>query len=133
MVICPPDHRFKDHDLITPPQLAEECLLLNEDAACPIRQFVADLCEEGGVRPRRQHFGNGNDQIMEMIQASLGVSVAGERQTSAAPLLRRPIDAASNTRTVVLAAAAGRQLGPTPAMFLKLMRAHAWDQPKLAA
>jgi LysR family hydrogen peroxide-inducible transcriptional activator len=133
MVICQPEHRFKDHAAITPSDLAEECLLLYEDAACPVRKFVADLCDRSGVRPRRQHFGNSPDQILEMVQASLGVSVTGERQPAAPPCLRRPIAAEPNERTVVLTTAAGRQLGPTPAMFMKLMRARAWGRDVVTA
>ena len=128
MVIFQPEHRFKDHQAIAPQDLAEECLLLFEDSACPVRGFIADLWARTGLRPRRLHFGNSTDQLMEMVQASLGVSVYGERQPAAQPVQRRPIAAEPGGRTVVLAAAAGRQLGPTPAMFLRLMRSRAWGQ-----
>ena len=128
MVVCQPEHRFKDLETVAPRELADECLLLFEDAACPVRKYLSDLWDQNGVRPRRQHFGNSTDQLLEMVQAALGVSVSGERQPSAAPSLRRPIAAEPNGRTVILATAAGRQLGPTPAMFLKLMRARAWGE-----
>lgn len=128
IVICQNDHRFRDHATVAPPALAEECLLLYENAACPVRKFVAGLCEDAGVQPRRQHFADSSEQIMEMVQASLGVSVYGDRQPALAGFLRRPIEGRGSERTVVLAAAAGRQLGPTPSMFLKLMRARPWGQ-----
>ena len=65
---------------------------------------------------------------MEMVQAALGVSVAGERQSSSVPFPRRPIAAQPDGRTIILATAAGRQFGPTPALLLKLIRARAWER-----
>jgi DNA-binding transcriptional LysR family regulator len=129
VAICPPDHPFKDRDSITARDLAEECLLLHADVDCPVRRFVDNLCEQSGVTLICNHFGNSLEQILEMVRASLGVSLAGERQPSAAGLPRRPIAAEPGGRTIVLVTAAGRQLGPTPGLFLKLLRAHAWDGP----
>ena len=131
MVICQPEHRFKDHAAVAPTDLADECLLLSGDDDCPVRKYVDDIFEQSDVRPRRQHFGGSVDQIFEMVRASLGVSVTGERQPSATPFIRRPIAAEPGERTIVLTAAAGRQLGPTPSMFMKLMRARAWSRTDL--
>jgi DNA-binding transcriptional LysR family regulator len=128
VVICPPDHRFRDRDAIGVSELAEECLLLNEDSDCPVRRFLGEVFEHNGVKPRRQHFATSQEQILEMVLASLGVSLVGERLSTVAPLLRRPIAADPDCRNVVLAAVAGRPFGPTPALFLKLMRAWAWSQ-----
>ncbi|MBS0641140.1 MAG: LysR family transcriptional regulator [Acetobacteraceae bacterium] len=132
VLLCPPEHRFREHERVTVPDLAEECLLLHEDAACPLRRYVSDLFEQNGVRPRRQHFGSSLEQILEMVHASLGVSLAGERLPATAPVLRRPIDAEQATRSVVLAVVAGRQLGPTAALCVKLLRARAWTQDSKA-
>ena len=107
--------------------------MLSDDATCPVRRYIDDIFEQSGVRPRRQHYGGSADQILEMVRASLGVSVTGERQPSAAPFVRRPIAAEPGGRTIVLTAAAGRQLGPTPSMFMKLMRARTWSQTDLVA
>lgn len=132
VLLCPPEHRFREQDQIAVRDLAEECLLLHEDAACPVRRFVTDLLEQNELRPRRQHFGNSLEQILEMVQASLGVSLAGERLPATAPVLRRPIETEQAGRSIVLAVVAGRQLGPTPAMCVKLMRASAWTQDNQA-
>jgi DNA-binding transcriptional LysR family regulator len=128
MLICPPQHRFKDRQTVGVRDVAEECLLLHEDSACPARRFIGDLCDRNDVKPRRQHFANSLEQILEMVHASLGISLAGERLPAMAPLVRRPIDADPGGRTVVVATVAGRQLGPTPALFLKMLRARAWSQ-----
>lgn len=137
VLFCPPGHRFEDVDLVSVEDLAAECLLLHDDAASASRKFITDIFERNDIKPRRQHFANSLPQILEMVHASLGVSVAGERLTTMAPLLRRRIDVKPDTRTIMLAAVAGRQMGPTPAMFMKLMRARAWsdsaaDRPEAA-
>ncbi len=128
VVICQSDHRFGLQNSVTPDDLAQECLLLLEDEACPVRRYLMEILAQNGLKPRRQHFGNSAEQLMEMVRAMLGVSVHGERYPATPPLLRRPLAADPNGRAVVLATAAGRQLGPTPALLLKLMRARAWTQ-----
>jgi DNA-binding transcriptional LysR family regulator len=133
VVIGPPDHPFRESAAVSVSELAGECLLLNEDAECPVRRFLAGAFETAGVRLRRQHFATSQEQIVEMVLASLGVSIAGERMSSAAQLMRRPIAVDPSERNVVLASVAGRQLGPTPALFLKLMRARAWSQEAAGA
>lgn len=126
VLICPPDHRFRARETVTVGEMAEECLLLHEDADCPIRRFLTEAFEHAGATPRRQHFATNQEQIVEMVTAALGVSVAGERLPEVAPLLRRHIDVHPDCRDVVLTTVAGRQLGPTPALFIKLMRARHW-------
>ena len=126
VLICAPGHPFGDRETVSVGELAQECLLLHEDAACPARRFVAATLAAGNMTPRRQHFANSLPQILEMVQASLGVSVAGERMPTSAPMVRRPIGITPDTRTIMLVAVAGRQMGPTPALFMKLMRARAW-------
>jgi DNA-binding transcriptional LysR family regulator len=136
VLICPPGHRFQDYDCVSVHDLSEECLLLLEHADCPVRRFLVHILEEQGVKPRRQHFASSQEQILEMVLACLGISLAGDRLPATTTLLRRPIAAEPDRRTVVLSTVAGRQLGPTPALFLKLMRARAWSQgtgPALAA
>jgi DNA-binding transcriptional LysR family regulator len=130
VVIFPPEHRFRDLDVVHASDLAEECLLLNEDKDCPVRRFADEICVGGASRPRRRHYATSQEQILEMVQASLGITLAGERLRTASPLLRRTITVHPHQRHVVLASVAGRQLGPTPALFLKLMRARAWSTDK---
>jgi DNA-binding transcriptional LysR family regulator len=128
VLICPPNHRFKDRDTVGVPELAEECLLLHEDPSCPLRRFIGKLFAEHGLKPRRQHFANSQEQILEMVMSSLGVSFAGDRLPDMESVLRRPIAADPDRRSILLASVAGRPLGPTATLFLKLMRARAWSQ-----
>lgn len=94
-----------------------------------MRRFVANIRDSLGIRLECNHFGNSLEQLLEMVRAALGVSLAGERQPADSGLARRPIAAEPDGRTIVLATAVGRQLGPTPGMFVRLLRAHAWSQP----
>ncbi len=90
-----------------------------------MRRFISKLCEDNRVNPR-QRFASSQEQIIEMVAASLGVSLAGERLPTPL-LLRRPFKADPDFRSVILTTVAGRQLGPTPALFLKLMRSRSWE------
>jgi DNA-binding transcriptional LysR family regulator len=128
VLICPPEHRFREHEKVGVSELASEVLLLNENAHCPARQFVTDLMEREGVVPQPPYFAASQEQIVELVTAALGVSVSGEHAPSIASLVCRPIASVADRRQVVLATVAGRQLGPTSSLFLKLMRARAWPQ-----
>ncbi len=126
MLICPPDHPFRDRERVSVIDLSEQSLLLHENADCPVRRFIGTLCEASGVKPRMQHLASSQEQIIEMVLASLGVSLAGERLPTPAALLRRRFEADPDHRSVILTAVAGRQLGPTPSLSLKLMRSRSW-------
>ena len=133
VMIFPPGHRFETHAAVSVDDLTEECLLLHEDVACPARRFISDAWTRNNTAPRRQHFANSQAQLLEMVHADLGVSVAGERLPAATPLLRRPIDVTSDARIVMLATVAGRPMGPTPSLFSKLLRGRAWSADMPAA
>ena len=128
IVICSPEHRFRDRDHVAPSDLAQEDLVLHESEDCPVRQYIGRLYESLGTAPRMQHFASSQEHIIEMVLASLGISLAGERLPTPLPLLRRPFDTDSDCRDVILTVLAGRPLGPTPALFLKLLRARSWEQ-----
>jgi DNA-binding transcriptional LysR family regulator len=133
VLICPPDHRFRELDDVDVEALAEECLLLHEDPRCPIRRYLAEIWAETGARPRQQHFGSSQSQVLDMVQASLGVTVAGERLPIIGMLLRRALRIDPDRRNILLVAVAGRPMGPTPSLFVKLMRAHGWTPGCLQA
>lgn len=126
VLLCPPDHPFKEHALVSVTDLASECVLMHADLACPLRRYLEALFERNGIEARRRHFGTSQEQILEMVRASLGVTLAGERAPETPTLLRRPVAADPDRRTIVLATVAGRRLGPTPSLFLKLVRAREW-------
>ena len=103
----------------------------------PLRAFRIEVnadsmiqMNEGQEKQDRMEFLTANGgfmkQAMEMVAASLGVAVKGERQPTNPGFVQRPVAAEPNHRSIVLAVAAGRRLGPTPALFLKLIRARNW-------
>ena len=126
-LICPPEHRFANQTLVSVADLAQECVLLLDDADCPIRRFIAKAFAANRMTPRREQFGGTHDQIVQMVLASFGVSLIGERTAALLPLQRRPFVAEPDGRTVALTTVAGRRMGPTPALFLKLLRARSWS------
>ncbi len=126
VVLYPPDHRQQNAQTVMIESLAQEALLLLENAECPIRQLVCATLAQHGVKPRRQIYLSSQEQILDMVAASIGVAVAGERMASSSHVSHLPIMLSTASRRILLATAAGRALGPTPGLFVKLMRARSW-------
>jgi len=125
-VLCPPSHRFAALPEIPVAALASERLLRREIPDCAIAAALEPACTEAGVTLQIQHSGSQEDHLHEMVKAALGVAIAAERQPVPAGLVSRKLTGIA-PRTVVLAAVAGRQYGPSVASFLKLMRARDWS------
>lgn len=127
VLICPPGHRLGDLATVVLADLAQERVLLHEDAACPIRRHVASAFARAGIKPAQYAFASSQEQILDLVRASVGVAVAGENQSRLSHLPTRPFAAAPDMRQVALTVVAGRPMGPTAALFMKLMRARAWS------
>ncbi len=127
VVLCPPGHRFAGLKEVGVAELGRERILRREIPDCAIAAALDPLYAAAGVAPQIQHSGSQEDHLHEMVKASLGVAVAGERQPVPAGLIARRI-AGVPPRTVALAAVAGRQHGPSVASFLKLARARDWNE-----
>lgn len=127
VVLCPPTHALSGLDEVPVARLAQERILRREIPDCAVTRVLAPLCAAAGIELQLQHSGSQEDYLHEMVKASLGVALAGERQPVPAGLVARPLAAAEAARPVVLAAVAGRQHGPSVASFLKLMRARDWS------
>lgn len=128
VLICPPEHPFRELDSVAIARLADACLLLPQDPAHPARQYLHAAMAEAGVCPPRRLLVGSDDQIVEMVQAGLGVALVSDRLPCTETLLRRPLAAEPAPGRVVLASVAGRTPGPTPGLFLRLMRAQARGQ-----
>jgi DNA-binding transcriptional LysR family regulator len=126
VVLCPPSHDFANLSEVTLAQLATRRILRRETADCAIAMALTPLCAEGGIELQFQHSGSQEDYLHEMAKASLGVVLAAERSPVPAGLIARKV-AGIPDREVVLAAAAGRQHGPSVASFMKLLRACDWS------
>ena len=127
VVLCPLSHRFANLGEVPLAELAQERILRREIPDCAITAALEPLCLAAGVALQIQHSGTQEDYLHEMVKASLGVAVAGERQPVPAGLIARQL-AGVPARAVVLAATAGRQQGPSVVSFLKLVRARDWSE-----
>jgi DNA-binding transcriptional LysR family regulator len=128
VIAFPDDHPFGQRESVDVHQLEAECLLMVQRAECPARRAVLAFLKQNNVRPRREHLVGNQEQMMELILASLGVCVAGEQMPLPASVTARPLTPDPGPRRIMLAVAAGRPLGPTPGIFIKQMRARTWPQ-----
>jgi DNA-binding transcriptional LysR family regulator len=133
VIVCPPDHRLQSAAPVTIESLGQETLLLLDNTACPIRRLVDATLARCQVKPRRQILLSSQEQILDMVAASVGVTVTGACVPPSGPVSRLPITLGVQQRSLVLATAAGRVLGPTPALFVKLMRARSWRAADLSS
>jgi DNA-binding transcriptional LysR family regulator len=128
VIVFPDDHPFAEGESVDVHQLESECLLLLQRTDCPARRALLALMKQNNVRARREHMVGNQEQMMELMLASLGVGVAGELMPLPASVAARPLTPDPGPRRILLAVAAGRPLGPTPGIFVKQMRTRAWPQ-----
>ena len=128
VIAFPSDHPFGRHGSIDVHQLEAECLLMLQRADCPARRALLGFLKKNNVRPRREHLVGNQEQLIELMLASLGVSVAGEHMPLPASVAIRPLTPEPSPRRIMLVVAARRPIGPTPGIFIKQMRARAWPQ-----
>ena len=128
VILFPDDHPFAKRESVDVHELEAECLLLAQRADCPARRALLGLMKQNNVRARREHFVGNQEQMIELMLASLGVGVAGEQMPVPASVAARPLTPDPGLRQIVLAVPAGRPLGPTPGIFVKQMRARIWPQ-----
>ncbi len=128
VIAFPDDHAFGHCTSVDVRQLEAECLLLMQRTDCPARRALLALMKDNNVRARREHLVGNQEQMLELMLASLGVGVAGEQMPLPASLASRPLTPDPGPRRIMLAVAAGRPLGPTPGLFVKQMRSRAWPQ-----
>jgi DNA-binding transcriptional LysR family regulator len=126
VVICPAGHRLAAADAVPPAALAEEVLLVRDGEGSDCEAWLERHCHAQGIAPGRRHVIAGEDRLLQMVAAGLGVALSGGRQPVPAGTVARPLAAETAERAVILAAVAGRQQGPGVAAFLKLMRARDW-------
>ena len=128
VIAFPDDHPFGKAESVDVRQLEAECLLLTQRADCPARRALLALMKQNNVRARREHLVGTQEQMIELMLASLGVGVAGEQMPFPASVTARPLTPDPGPRRIVLVVAAGRPLGPTSGIFVKQMRSRTWPQ-----
>ena len=98
VLVCPGNHRFRGYEQVPVSDLAQESLLLLDTPDCPVRRFICALCDLSGISPRTRHFADSQEQIIEMVQASLGISVAGECMLVPESLIRCTLSTDADSR-----------------------------------
>ena len=106
VIAFPDDHPFGQHESVDVRQLEAECLLMAQRADCPARRALVAFLKQNNVRPRREHLVGNQEQMMELMLASLGVCVAGEQMPLPASVAARPLTPDPGPRRIMLAVAA---------------------------
>ena len=130
-------HAFHASDTVNVRQLEAECILMLQRVECPARRAVLAFLKQNNITPRREHLVSNQEQIAELLLASFGVHLAGEHMPLPDAVSTRALEPDPGRRRILLATPAGRPLGPTLGVFLKLMRSQGWQKqqktPQMAA
>lgn len=116
IVVLPTGHRLGNRASLNGADLAGETIL------------VADRCGGFGARLATgahvvQHCGGSWVQLCDLVAAGLGIALLSDRLSVPSPLCRCALTEPTLSRTVTLAAVAGRPQTPAVAGFIKLCRA----------
>jgi DNA-binding transcriptional LysR family regulator len=125
VALCPAKHAIAKLEEVTVARLADERILGREIPDCAIHAAIQALCASLGIEWRIHRSGSEESQLYEMVKASLGLAVVGERRPVPQGLVACPL-AEIAPQSIMLAVIAGRQHGPSVTIFLKLMRARDW-------
>jgi DNA-binding transcriptional LysR family regulator len=129
VVLCARSHRLANVSEVPVSALEDECVLGRDDPGCDFARALERLSQQAGFKPRIRHTGASEDHIQTMTAAALGVALSAARQPVPAEVIAKPLADITASRSIVLAAVAGRPHGPAVSAFLKLMRARDWSLP----
>jgi DNA-binding transcriptional LysR family regulator len=118
-------HRLAGRNSIELKQLAGERLLVRP--YCELASQFDEALKAGCIEPATHHMVAEYD-LVQMLEANLGVSILPLSAPRPESLRRIPIEGFGMTRTVMLYAVAGRQRTPAGAAFMKLIRAADWSK-----
>jgi DNA-binding transcriptional LysR family regulator len=131
VLACPAGHRLAALDAVPLAALADESLILRDGEGADCEAWLQRRCAAQGIALQRRHAVAGEDRLVQMVAAGLGVALTGERQPAPAGTVARPLGDDSASRCIMLGAVAGRQQGPAVTAFVKLVRARDWSRPNL--
>ncbi len=122
VAVLPADHRLAAANAIVGRDLMEETLLVGNRCG----GFAKHLAEKAEFPLRLQRCNGDTSQMLELVNAGLGVALLSERLRFAAPLVVRKFSGPDLSRRVMLAAVAGRGLSTAAAQFVRLCRAESF-------
>ena len=116
-------HRLANLDAVEPSVLANERILMRP--YCETSERSLQLIKEGGA-VAHAHEAAGDDDVLRMIEAELGVGILPVSTPCPSALRKIAIRGASLDRTVNLYSVAGRERSAACAALMKLLRAREW-------
>jgi len=122
VAILPAQHRLAAANAIAGRDLMQETLLVGNRCG----GFARHLAEKAGFPLRLQRCNGDTSQMLDLVNAGLGVALLSERLRFAPPLVVRKFSGPDLSRRVMLAAVAGRGLSAPAAQFVKLCRAESF-------
>jgi len=122
VAILPAQHRLAAANAIGGRDLVEETLLVGNRCG----GFAKHLAEKAEFPLRLQRCNGGTSQMLDLVNAGLGVAFLSERLRFAAPLVVRRFSGPDLSRRVMIAAVAGRELSAAATQFIRLCRAESF-------
>jgi DNA-binding transcriptional LysR family regulator len=122
VAILPPQHRLATANAIAGRDLIEETVLVGNRCG----GFAKHLADKAEFPLRLQRCNGDTSQMLDLVNAGLGVALLSERLRFAPPLVVRKFSGPDLSRRVMLAAVAGRGLSTVAAQFVRLCRAESF-------
>jgi LysR family hydrogen peroxide-inducible transcriptional activator len=119
VVVLPANHKLMAQDAVTARDIMDETILLGERCG----DFVDRLTKITSYSLHLQRCQGSTSQILDLINAGLGIALLSNRLLLPPLLGARPFHEPEITRRILLTVVAGRPLNLAAASFVKLCRA----------
>jgi DNA-binding transcriptional LysR family regulator len=127
MLAFPAGHRLGRYDAIPIAAIDGEFYLRR--ANCEYREYLADLCNEQGVKIIVSHTSEREDWIQNLVAGGLGICFIPEYSAVIPGLQVRPVTKPEVTREVCLVTVAGRRFSPAVSTFVGAVKSYGWACP----
>ena len=95
---------------------------------CEHAERINDSLRERGLDVDRKHEISSERDLIELLEADIGVAVIPHTATMPKTLKRRAVDGLDARRTVHLYGVAGRERTPVAAAVMRMLRGTDWQQ-----
>jgi DNA-binding transcriptional LysR family regulator len=119
-------HPLASHDHVAFDDLRNEQLLSRD--YCEHSEQVGKSLREHGVAVDRSHQIFSERDLIELLEAEIGVAVIPQTTSIPETLRRAPIDGLDSRRTVHLYGVAGRQRAAVATAVMRMLRGADWQQ-----
>jgi DNA-binding transcriptional LysR family regulator len=125
-LLVPGNHPLAGKPVVEPQELKGHRFLLRP--YCEHAEGCSTLLRENDVDVSRSHELTCDQDVVRLLEAGLGVTVAPQSLRCGESLARAQIGAVGLRRTVYLYAVAGRQRNATATTMMKLLRSADWSR-----